>query len=107
MKTFSHFNCDNCGKVNLAFFDGHLIGDRVLEGVDFGISIETDGSLRTLVAVDDIEYMKSLHMDLPKWNAAAVEFAAGYDVFECGKCRGECDLIERTEQEMIHADQKH
>lgn len=82
------FNCDTCGKIDEANFDGYDFGDRLLEGVKFTASKADDGTCIVRPATpDDDGYLNSLNKK--QWLDAAKRYAEHNDLFECPGCGGE------------------
>ena len=83
-----NFDCEKCGKIKEAIFDGYPFGDRLLEGVKFIASKNDKGkcTVRPLGS-DDEAYLANLNKK--QWLAAAARFAEENDIFECPTCGGE------------------
>jgi len=82
------FDCETCGKIDEAIFDGYPFGDRLLEGVKFIAKKNDDGTCEVRTkGPDDDQYLEKLNMDY--WLQMAKQFAEENDIFECPKCGGD------------------
>jgi len=79
------FDCDNCGKIDEAVFDGYPFGDRLLEGVQFIARKNDDGSCEVRLT----EPGMLAGLDEKHWMSRAKTFAEKNDVFECPICHGQ------------------
>ena len=75
--------CDSCGVVDHAILDGYAVGDRLLEGVKFMVTILNDKVIAN-VHPEDADYFKRLNQK--KWLKEVRKFAAETDVVACPKC---------------------
>ena len=48
------FECSNCGDIPIVYFDGYGFGDRMLEGVMFKVSRDSNGEI-DVASVDSVE----------------------------------------------------
>lgn len=81
------FNCEKCGKIDEALFDGYEFGDRILEGVKFKARKNDNGTCE-VESVDIWEndpYLKGLNKEF--WLNNAKQFAEKNDIFICPNCR--------------------
>lgn len=51
-------SCKKCGNVRHVLVDGIVIGDRLLEGVMFQVSITKTGELEVIAEAEDVDYLK-------------------------------------------------
>jgi len=79
-------NCETCGNLPMAYLDGYAVGDRLLEGVRFEITLD-NGKVKATTHPDAKDYMANLNEK--KWLKEAVRTADGYDNLECPNCHGE------------------
>ena len=70
---FKHFETESGQKHKVAQFDGYSIGERLLEGVTFEITIQEDGTLSASVIERDKGYFSQFNQEL--WLSKAVEHA--------------------------------
>jgi len=76
------FDCEKCGKIDEAKFDGYPFGDRQLEGVMFVARKNDDGTCE--VRAED---ERDLHgLDKAYWLEMAKAFAEKNDIFTCPRC---------------------
>ena len=85
--------CADCGPIEYALLDGYLVGDRLLEGVKFKVSIKSGKVIAQPAASDDAEYMR--RMNKRRWLKEAAEFAANSDSMECPNCNESAVEIEQ------------
>ena len=78
-KKYSHFEDDNGNKTMTAQVDGYDFGDRLLEGIMFNITIESDGSLTAEVEKSAEGYFEDLNKE--KWLKEALRDAESTDIF--------------------------
>jgi len=81
------FDCETCGKIDEALFDGYFFGDRILEGVMFKARKNDDGTCE-VESVDEWDkdpYLVGLNKEL--WMKRAKEFAEANDIFTCPTCK--------------------
>lgn len=85
LKMDTKLKCDGCGIVDHAIIDGYAVGDRLLEGVKFILTILSDKVVAN-VHPDDADYFKSLNQK--KWLKEVREFAEdeNLDVVTCPMC---------------------
>lgn len=90
------FDCEKCGKIDIAYIDGYGVGGRTLEGSLFGVKKNDDGTCKIVSYLD----VDSKEIDISKWNEdpyfktlnkeywvkALEDYASTYDMFECPKC---------------------
>lgn len=82
------FNCDTCGQIDEAIFDGFYFGDRLMEGVKFIASKADDGTCTVRPATQDDEVCIA-DFNKERWLARAKLFAEHNDVFACPQCGGD------------------
>lgn len=89
------FVCDNCGEVDHVLMDGYGVGDRLLEGVMFKITVKKEKFQETLIAKVDEQgeaYFKSNGISAKKWEKEMTEDAQlshesdGCCLMICPKC---------------------
>lgn len=78
-KKYLHFEDEDGNKTMTAQVDGYSFGDRLLEGVMFDITIESDGSLSAKVEKNAESYFEDLNKD--KWLKEAIKYAERNDCF--------------------------
>lgn len=79
------FDCETCGKIDEAEFDGYPFGDRLLEGVKFVAKKHDDGTCEVRPkSSDDTTYLQSLNTK--RWMKEAKTFAESNDIFICPVC---------------------
>jgi hypothetical protein len=84
------FDCETCGKIDEAYFDGYSVGDRILEGVMFVARKSDDGSCTVSLAGGTWEKDPYLaQLDKTYWMPMLEEYAGQNDVFECPACGGD------------------
>ena len=82
------FDCEKCGKIDEAEFDGYPFGDRLLEGVKFVARKNDDGTCEVRPkGSDDEAYLGTLNKKM--WLDRAKTFAEAYDIFTCPTCGGD------------------
>jgi len=94
------FTCqiDDCGfEAEFTHLDGYGIGDRLLEGVIFKVTIDENGEYQVKVLPEHAEYFSDLNEQ--KWIAALIKECKDHEgesinfdpklgsVFQCPKCR--------------------
>lgn len=82
------FDCEKCGKIEMALLDGYLVGDRLLEGVMFECRQNDDGTFVIQVEESSKPYFSNLNEK--KWLEEVCKKAQKYDVFTCPTCGGDC-----------------
>jgi hypothetical protein len=75
---FKHFETESGQTHQVAQFDGYSIGERLLEGVTFQITIQEDGTLSASVIDRDKNYFSQFNQEL--WLSKAVEYAKNTDI---------------------------
>jgi len=78
-KKYLHFEDEDGNKTMTAQVDGYSFGDRLLEGVMFDITIESDGSLSAKVDKSAESYFEDLNKE--KWLKEAIKYAERNDCF--------------------------
>ena len=78
-KKYLHFEDEDGNKTMTVKVDGYSFGDRLLEGVIFDITIESDGSLSAKVEKSAEYYFEDLNKE--KWLKAAIKCAERNDCF--------------------------
>ena len=93
MPKFKHFETESGNIVMTAEFDGYNIGERLLEGLMFQITIQPDGTLKASVLEEDEEYFSE--MNTIKWLKRAEIFASenGEDFLQDPISKENCYLI--------------
>ena len=79
----AEFRCPTCGLLEYVLMEGYEVGDRVLLGVKFELSV-VDGELSVSVREKDRQYFEQLNQG--KWLRAAYECAKQVDIVTCPKC---------------------
>lgn len=79
--------CVDCGPIEEAFFDGYSVGDTLLEGVIFRITVNGEELQVQPKSSRDDSYLKTLNKK--KWIKAVREAVStdGFDEMECSKCK--------------------
>jgi hypothetical protein len=83
------FDCDKCGKIDEALFDGYGFGERILEGVMFKAKKRDNGTC-VVDSVDKWEkdpYLSGLNKK--HWMKLAKDYAEDNDIFECPTCKND------------------
>lgn len=94
MKTFK---CDACGDIDHVVVDGYGVGDRLLEGVEFEIRWNAEGTGYTAkVKPEYARYFSDLNE--ARWLARIAESTEHDDTAACGKCGRDVDLPELHER---------
>lgn len=73
-----YFDDEEGNKYYEAYFDGYDIGERLLEGVMFKVSI-IDNELKVSYSKEDESYMSQLNKKM--WLESALEYAKENDIF--------------------------
>jgi hypothetical protein len=76
-KKFIGFQKTDNSFVQTAYLNGYHFGDRLLEGVPFGLTVEDDGTLSAFVPPQAKSYMTELNVR--KWLGIAVAHAEQED----------------------------
>jgi hypothetical protein len=99
------FICQNCGEVDHVLMDGYDVGDRLLEGVMFKITVKKEKFQETLTAHvqdQDKSYFTDNHISIKKWEKEMTEDAKlsmdedGCCMMYCPKCNDN-QVIDITE----------
>ena len=85
-------NCYDCGDIPMAYLDGYRVGETLLEGVRFEITVSPRGRVTATTSAEDREYVSKLNQK--KWLKEAALMADGCDNLECPKCLGEVVMLE-------------
>ena len=91
MTKFKHFETESGKTIMTAQFDGYSIAERMLEGLQFQITIQPDGTLKSWVKPEDEEIFSDFNTT--KFLKMAVEYAEGNDSFVDPVSGEECWLI--------------
>ena len=91
MTKFKHFETESGKTIMTAQFDGYEIADRMLEGLQFQITIQSDGSLYAWVKPKDKGFFSNFNTT--KFLKMAVEYAEGNVLFVDPESGEECWLV--------------
>ena len=91
MTKFKHFETESGKNIMTAQFDGYSIAERMLEGLQFQITIQPDGALKAWVKPEDEDFFSDFNTT--KFLKMAVEYAEGNDSFVDPVSGEECWLI--------------
>ena len=91
MTKFKHFETESGKNIMTAQFDGYSIAERMLEGLQFQITIQPDGTLKAWVKPEDEDFFSDFNTT--KFLKMAVEYAEGNDSFVDPVSGEECWLI--------------
>jgi hypothetical protein len=91
MTKFKHFETESGKNIMTAQFDGYSIAERMLEGLQFQITIQPDGTLKAWVNPEDEDFFSNFNTT--KFLKMAVEYAEGNDSFVDPVSGEECWLI--------------
>lgn len=80
------FDCEKCGKIDVAELDGYAFSERIFEGVIFIVRKNDDGTCE--VSPKDKNDVKGYEWN-GYWKEIAETFASKYDVFTCPACGGD------------------
>ena len=94
MSKVKHFETVSGKIVKTAEFDGYSIGDRLLEGLMFQISVQEDGTLKASVKEKDKAYFSDFNQE--KFLKLAVDYAYENDVFYEPTSGEECCIVFET-----------
>ena len=94
MSKVKHFETVSGKIVKTAEFDGYSIGDRLLEGLMFQISVQEDGTLKASVKEKDKAYFSDFNQE--KFLKLAVDYAYENDIFYDPTSGEECCIIFET-----------
>jgi len=83
-------NCDRCGEIPCAIFDGYSVGDTLLEGVMFKVYYKNNILKVELNSKDDKDYCRKLNMKY--FNKEALEHAKELDIASCPNCGSDVDV---------------
>ena len=78
------FECDFCGPVKSVIVDGYPFGDRLLEGVDFVVSMDEKGKITAKTHKSSKGYMEDLNEE--KWLKECVKYVKENINDELGRC---------------------
>lgn len=84
------FNCDNCGEIECVLFNGYCVAERLLEDIMFEVRRLPEKIYIANVAKTSEKFFDNFNQE--KWLKRIAEFAEGYDIATCPKCRGDVDL---------------
>jgi hypothetical protein len=90
------FYCDECQEVSVAIVDGYTVGERLLEGVMFRVSIVDNELVVQLADPKDEPYFEKLNKD--HWFKEVKEFVqySAPDDLECAECEQHCVNFEES-----------
>ena len=94
MSKVKHFETVSGKIVKTAEFDGYSIGDRLLEGLMFQISVQEDGTLKASVKDKDKAYFSDFNQE--KFLKLAVDYAYENDIFYEPTSGEECCIVFET-----------
>lgn len=94
MTKFKHFETESGKTIMTAQFDGYSIADRMLEGLQFQITIQPDGTLKSWVKPEDEDFFSDFNTT--KFLKMAVEYAEGNDSFVDPVSGEECWLVSES-----------
>ena len=94
MSKVKHFETVSGKIVKTAEFDGYSIGDRLLEGLMFQISVQEDGTLKASVKEKDKAYFSDFNQE--KFLKLAVDYAYENDIFYEPTSGEECCIVFET-----------
>ena len=94
MSKVKHFENVSGKIVKTSEFDGYSIGDRLLEGLMFQISVQEDGTLKASVKEKDKAYFSDFNQE--KFLKLAVDYAYENDVFYEPTSGEECCIVFET-----------
>lgn len=94
MTKFKHFETESGKTIMTAQFDGYSIADRMLEGLQFQITIQPDGTLKAWVKPEDEDLFSDFNTT--KFLKMAVEYAEGNDSFVDPVSGEECWLVSES-----------
>jgi predicted RNA-binding Zn-ribbon protein involved in translation (DUF1610 family) len=81
----TRFTCPDCGAVSdHLLVNGYAFGDRLLEGVQFVVTVGPSGAVAVANRAEDAKYMAGLNAK--KWLKAAREYVADADDLTCPAC---------------------
>lgn len=90
------FVCEQCGEVDHVLMDGYGVGDRLLEGVMFKITIKKE-NLIAHVQDEDKSYFTNNHISIKKWEKEMTD-----DAKESYENDGCCLMVcPRCEQDQV------
>ena len=78
------FDCEKCGRIEMALLNGYYVGDRLLEGVLFECQQNDDGTFNIQITEDSKEYFSQFNQQM--WLTRMVEYAQNIDFFICPTC---------------------
>jgi predicted RNA-binding Zn-ribbon protein involved in translation (DUF1610 family) len=78
------FNCEKCGDVDAVLVDGYSFGDRLLEGVIFRVTRNSQGGLKAVVEPEFADYMGK--MNAKKWIKECIRYVEEHE----DDCAGQC-----------------
>jgi hypothetical protein len=91
MTKFKHFETESGKTIMTAQFDGYSIAERMLEGLQFQITIQPDGTLKAWVKPEDEDFFSDFNTT--KFLKMAVEYAEENDIFDDPESGEECWLV--------------
>ena len=65
--------------VSTAYLNGYHFGDRLMEGVSYGVKVNSNGDLETFIPKSSQDYMDDFNCK--KWLDRAEEYAKNNDIF--------------------------
>lgn len=74
-------------------FDGYLVADRLMEGVDFRVSVDTEGKVQVVIDPKDESYLKTFG-NPQRWYAMVKKHVEASDEadMQCPDCGGDAEL---------------
>jgi len=91
MTKFKHFETESGKTIMTAQFDGYDIAERMLEGLQFQITVQSDGTLKAWVKPEDEDFFSDFNTT--KFLKLAVEHAEETDIFQDPESGEECWLV--------------
>jgi hypothetical protein len=91
MTKYKHFETESGKTITTAQFDGYSFADRMLEGLQFQITVQADGTLKAWVKPEDEDFFSDFNTT--KFLKLAVEYAQGNDSFVDPESGEECWLV--------------
>ena len=98
--TALYFETEDGTQLKTAIFDGYFVGDRILEGVHFIVTIKEDGTLDAVIHPSDKCYFETLNTKY--WMDKVIDYIQDYDVFEHPE-NGEdvCLVTDEPQKEVV------
>ena len=84
-----NFNCEKCGLIEYAIFDGYAVGEKLLEGVGFKIEIVNDHFKASIFPHNEY-YFRGLNKKY--WIEKVEDFIYKYDFVECPNCGSDVEI---------------